>query len=457
MNERYQLSILLPSAPGNTEKLERFLKNVAETITDFSAIEIVICLDSDNRHEPGDVIRTNLWVSGFDYDNLLYVYARPSKFRGSFFDAAWKASTGRFMLLANDDMIFKTKGWDQLIPYNKFPDDLVVFGFKDNVFNERFFCHPIWSRKAMELGDDLFGANYQITKCDNTVWDIHPPNRRIYLPDIEIDHLQTPYGPEWQKSYDEDNGVYLSHENVTKRNRARKFIEEEIGMTESRVMIGVPTAEYARRADFYDHLNLLDKPANSVQIAVHGQSIARNRNIIVEQALINNCTHVFFLDDDVLCKPDTLYRLLAHGKNIISALQLKRNYPHQPIAFDLENEPLILNPNVGGVIQVASTGLGACLIHTNVFKGMTKPWFRLGEEEPDQMSEDTGFFQRAYVEGIAAYCDLDTPVGHIGSMSIWPEKVKGTWYSTYDTQGTGRASVPQFVTEIEPLPAFYQQ
>lgn len=230
-------------------------------------------------------------------------------------------------------------------------------------------------------------------------------------------------------------------------------------MTDHRVMIGIATAEYARRADFYDYLNILEKPQNSVLVAAHGQSVARNRNIIVEQALINNCTHIFFLDDDVLCKPDTIYRLLAHGKNIVSALQLRRNYPHQPLVFDRGCEPLILTPDLQGVIPIGSTGLGACLIHTNVFKGMSKPWFRLGEDELDQLGEDTGFFQRAYEEGIVGYCDLDTPVGHTASMTVWPEKIQGKWYTTYDTQGTGRASVPQptLTGEIEPLPAFYQQ
>ena len=71
-----------------------------------------------------------------------------------------------------------------------------------------------------------------------------------------------------------------------------------------KVIIGVPTGEYARRADFYDYFNTLVKPEGTLLMLSHGQSPATNRNLVIQAALDNDCTHVFFLDDDMVFGPD---------------------------------------------------------------------------------------------------------------------------------------------------------
>lgn len=347
----YNLSILLPSA--HEYKRERFIQNLKDTVSDFDSIELVICLDGDKPN--------------YREKNIVTTYSPPSKYRGTFFNAAWKASTGRFMLMANDDILFKTKDWDKLIPFEKYPDDLVLFYFKDNQFNEHFSCHPIWSRKVMQMDkESLFKPLYQITKCDNTIWDVIPPHRRIYIPEIIIEHIQTPYGPEWIKAYEEDNETYLN--NTTQRNRVRGKILKELNIDNVKVMIGIPTAEYGRRADFHDYKDLLDKPPNSLNFSIHGQSIAFNRNKVVEAALAHGCTHVFFLDDDVICKPNIIFNLLEHDKDIVTGLQLRRNFPHFPLIHN--GKQIQLHECNSRLIKINSAGLGCVLIKTSVFKQM---------------------------------------------------------------------------------------
>lgn len=428
----YKLSILLPSAAKNVEKLQQCLMNLNRTIKNWNDVEVVMCLDADKENKAGHIFRSQ---------NMVTVYENPSKYRGRFFNAAWKASTGRWLLMANDDILFKTKEWDTMIPYDQYPDDLVTFGFRDNQFNDRFFCHPVWSRKAMEIGVELFGPDYWITKCDNTIWDIHPPNRRVYLPEIELEHKQTPYGPEWQPAYDHDNRLYLK--SAAERARVLNVISEELGLNDYRVLIGITTAEYARRADFYDYINALQKPINTIQIAMHGQSIAFNRNEIVKQALAYNCTHIMFIDDDVLCRPNIIYKLLEHKKDIVCALQLRRHFPHEAIVFGDDYRPLALNAETKRLVKIKGAGLGSCLISTSVFRRLFLPYFRMGQiKAMDQIGEDTNFFQRAHEAGFDAYCDTDARVGHVASVSIWPDKQDGQWLSTYDTSGTQRISIP---------------
>lgn len=212
-------------------------------------------------------------------------------------------------------------------------------------------------------------------------------------------------------------------------------------------MIGVPTAEYARRADFYDYFNMLQKPNLTPVVFAHGQSPARGRNLIIRQALELNCSHILFLDDDVAFKPDMLMKLLSHDVDIVTGLYLMRNYPHKPIIFsvaDADGRCINHYPkdSESGLIEVVACGLGACLIKSEIFRKLEEPWIRLGELELDHWCDDIGFFRRVRMAGFKIHCDLDVTVGHMASATIWPERVDGQWRVTYHTNGIGSVQFP---------------
>ncbi len=225
---------------------------------------------------------------------------------------------------------------------------------------------------------------------------------------------------------------------------------------DTKVLIGVATAEYARRADWYDYFNQLEKPLGTVMTFVHGQSPARNRNLVVDMAMANDCSHVLFVDDDVVMKPDALKKLLAHDKDIVSGLYLMRNYPHQPIAFDnaLSDGRCLhswLHDGKKGLIPVVAAGLGCLLIKIEVFKKIEKPYIRLGQLEKDHWCDDIDFCLRCRAAGIQAYLDLDVPVGHQASVTLWPLEVNGKWQTVYDTKGTDTISIPQVAPSKETI------
>jgi hypothetical protein len=220
-------------------------------------------------------------------------------------------------------------------------------------------------------------------------------------------------------------------------------------MVDSRVLIGIVTGEYARRADFYDYVNLLQKPANTFQLFSHDRSPAHGRNLIINAALENDCTHILFMDDDMVPKPDALLRLLAHDVDSISGLYLSRAYPHQPLIFDdLDEEGRAifsyLEDDLTGLKPIAAAGLGFYLVKTDVLRAMPKPWFRLGELDSEQWCDDIGYFYRLRQLGVESYCDLDVQVGHIGTFVITPNiQEDNKWYSSYDTNGKGGVNTPQ--------------
>lgn len=219
-----------------------------------------------------------------------------------------------------------------------------------------------------------------------------------------------------------------------------------------RVLIGVSTAEMARRAAFYDYLHTIQQPVGTITTFVHGQSIAHNRNLIVKQAIDNGCSHVFFLDDDVAMPRDGLIKLICHNVDMVTGLQLARNYPHRPLIFDeIYPDGLCrfkhLSDDDNGLMKIAASGLGCCLMKCKVFSKLEEPWFRFGEVDKDGLGEDLGFFRRADAIGLELHCDLNVLVGHMASMIVWPEKVNSKWMTVYDTSGEDKVYIQQPTTE----------
>lgn len=229
-------------------------------------------------------------------------------------------------------------------------------------------------------------------------------------------------------------------------------------MSEVKVAIAIPTQEFARRADFYDYFNTIDKPAGTIVTSAHGQSPARNRNIMIRMALEHEATHIFFLDDDCFVKPDIIHRLLAHDVDIVGGLYLMRNFPHLPIMFDEAFDDgrcrfAFLNEGRQGLAECVNMGLGAALIKTNVFRTMPDPWVTLGECEPDHWCDDIAFFNRARKAGFKIHVDLEVPVGHVVSAVIWPNRdnTTGKWYTVYNTGGQEAFQVDQRVPTTEEI------
>jgi len=222
---------------------------------------------------------------------------------------------------------------------------------------------------------------------------------------------------------------------------------------ENKVLIGYVTQEYARRADFYDYLGLMEKPKDWLLLPCHDRSPAKGRNVIIDEAIKHNCTHILFVDDDIACKPDALMQLLSHDVDVVTGLYLSRSYPHQPLIFDVADESgaclfAYLMGDEPRLKEIVNCGLGFVLVKTSIFEKLEKPYVRLGEIDPEQWCDDVGFFNRIRKAGIKIYCDMECMLGHIGTMIIWANKEDGKWMSGYDTSGRGMINIPQVIPHV---------
>lgn len=140
-----------------------------------------------------------------------------------------------------------------------------------------------------------------------------------------------------------------------------------------------------------------------------GSILHYSREEIVKAAIKLNCTHLLFVDTDMVFQGDAVLRLLERNKDIIGVQYNTRKEPTMPTAFMKEGQ-------TGDLQEAISVATGFMLIDLKVFKDIKEPWFFWKSDENGQvlMGEDYWFCDKAKEAGYKIYCDLSIPVGHIG-------------------------------------------
>lgn len=144
-------------------------------------------------------------------------------------------------------------------------------------------------------------------------------------------------------------------------------------------------------------------------IMKRGSILHYSREEIVKTAIKNGCTHLLFVDTDMYFEKDAVLRLLERKKDIIGVQYNTRKEPTMPTAF-------MVGGQTGDLQKAISVATGFMLIDLKVFKNITEPWFFWKSDENGQvlMGEDYWFCDKAFKAGYEVWCDLSTPIKHIG-------------------------------------------
>ncbi len=192
-----------------------------------------------------------------------------------------------------------------------------------------------------------------------------------------------------------------------------------------KLFIGIPTGDFGRYNDFNDCLDKLIKPSDYIIHRAMGPSIAKNRNIIIRLAMQNHCSHLLFLDDDMIFKPDLVIKLLSHDKDVVTAHCKIRYPPFKSVlvkGINFNNDLVLydLKPGEKGLLKIWASGLACTLINCSILEKFIQ-YTSIGQLHPDELSEDITFYIELERAGFEAYCDLDCHVGHHINAVIWPD------------------------------------
>ena len=188
--------------------------------------------------------------------------------------------------------------------------------------------------------------------------------------------------------------------------------------------IGVMSGELCH-ADFALSLMHQQTPPGTKLVWTKGIDIVGNMNSLVRGM---QGDWLWVLGTDHLMNFDCLAKLLAHEVEVVVPLCLKRSPPYDPVVYSHQNEE---GEYVGyndlpehGLVPVHAAGSAGMLIRRSVIEALSEPVFA----SHGGLNEDLSFCARVRDElGIQIWCDVDAPIGHIGSIAVWPKFKDGQW------------------------------
>jgi GT2 family glycosyltransferase len=223
-------------------------------------------------------------------------------------------------------------------------------------------------------------------------------------------------------------------------------------------VIGVSSGEVSRHASFYDELTIVERPENVIVSHAIGLYINKNRNQLAEHAIELGAEWIWYVDDDHCFHPDTLTRLLARNVDIVTGVAVKRVAPFLPLIYEREEGDEgnfvkhYFTPDDVGLKPILAAGAGCFLVKTHVHKTLGSPYWRFSETSTgDMIGEDMDFCMRARAMGFTVYCDMDAPIGHRTTMTVYPQqKSPGEWMlNIIDSKGTLVVTGPTMTGPVE--------
>lgn len=195
------LSLIVPTR-GRPRQLRRFLRSLAATTLRPSRVEVVLVVDADDPashrvHVPGLTVRT--------------VVGSPGRTMGELNRAGEAAARGEYLMLLNDDVVARTRGWDAaaLAAAARFPDRIGLVQVNDTLVRDHLCVFPLVSRRYCEAAGGVCPPDYRRYRIDDHIDDVFTRlgGRTIYLPDVVFEHRNAVEHPTAGKVYEADPAV----------------------------------------------------------------------------------------------------------------------------------------------------------------------------------------------------------------------------------------------------------
>ncbi len=224
-----------------------------------------------------------------------------------------------------------------------------------------------------------------------------------------------------------------------------------------RGIVGVVASEHGRTNQFWADLNKLLAPDGVDVVPSVGGTLGGGRQALAEHTLTTGADWLLMIDDDHHFSVDWLLKLINRPTvPILGSLYLDQSPPFTPRIYGPPDESLqferlsLTDFPTTGVHPVYAVGTSGMLIQRSVFEQLPSPWFRLGQF--DHYGEDLAFCHAAQLAGIPVAVDVDSRLGHLSMMFVWPAvkddqwvtSIQRHWWST-EVAPAARPTAPSLV------------
>ncbi len=186
-DHRISISLLLPTR-GRRALVERLFDSIVATTANLEDLEVIMYIDEDDL--PTHQIAHPLL-------SLVKLIKPPGEKMGRMNQLCYETSCGRFVMLMNDDVVFRTKAWDVRVleAFARFDDDIALVYGNDLHQRESLATLPIGSRAYCEVVGGICPRDYLNLYIDLHLFDIfknlaklgYP--RTVYLGDVIFEHM----------------------------------------------------------------------------------------------------------------------------------------------------------------------------------------------------------------------------------------------------------------------------
>ncbi len=188
LSRMVKLSLLLPTR-GRSEFVCEFLQSVISNACDPQCLEVVMNIDQDDSDSQA--------ITGFPPLQIVKVVDSPGRPMGLMNQQCYEASSGRYVMLVNDDAVCRTNGWDTLIykAFSMFSDDIALVYGNDCDQGPHVPTFPILSRAACKAMGAICPVGYLNLHIESHIFDVFKQLKRfshdriVYLPELVFEHL----------------------------------------------------------------------------------------------------------------------------------------------------------------------------------------------------------------------------------------------------------------------------
>lgn len=186
------ISVLTPSR-GRPEMLARMIDSAR-------GCEHLIYLDDDDPSDyefpPRPGHKSTVWIT-----------KGPRKKLGVVFNELAEKATGDYLMLCNDDVIFRSSNWKERLQETIGPEEIAIAGFDDGINGEKHFSFPIVTRAWYEELGYFTSVIFNYGFIDTWIFDIAKrADCAHYIDDVLVEHLHPTVGKrEPDKTFKERN------------------------------------------------------------------------------------------------------------------------------------------------------------------------------------------------------------------------------------------------------------
>ena len=214
--------------------------------------------------------------------------------------------------------------------------------------------------------------------------------------------------------------------NAEEQNKNAREIVKKMIQTKKKILIAIPTAKNIEPDTFKSIYDLIVPDGYETTFQYFfGYNVDQVRNLIADW-VVNGFDYLFSVDSDIAFAPDTLSKMLAHDRDVVSGLYIQRK-PGQHILEIYEHTATggVVNMPYGKLkgrtlVEVAGCGFGCALVKAEVMRKIGYPQFKYHSAISinDTISEDVDFCRKARDNGFTIWADPTILCRHTGSFTF---------------------------------------